>query len=321
MNVIRIHSFGGPEVLSLDELSLPQPGPGQARVRVQAAGVNFMDVYQRIGLYKLTLPLGLGAEGAGVVEAVGPDVSEVKPGDRVVWTGLQGSYADYLLAPAARLVALPEAVSFETGAAVLLQGLTVQYLVRSTFPIQPGHRVLIHAAAGGVGLLFVQVARKLGATVYGTVGSREKARLVQEMGADAAIVYTETDFVAEVKRLTGGQGLHAVYDSVGKDTLEKSLQCLAPRGMLISFGQASGAAAPVDVLTLSTLGSLYLTRPVLAHHVATRAELLARSQDLFSWLAEGLQVRIDSTFPLAQAADAHRRIESRASIGKILIKP
>jgi len=321
MKAVRIHRHGGPEVLALDELEPPEPGPGQARVRLLAAGVNYMDVYQRDGLYKVSLPLTLGNEGAGVVDAVAPGVSEVRVGDRVAYSSAQGAYAQYAVVPSWQLVSLPPAISFETGAAVMLQGLTAHYLTHSTFPIHRGQRVLIHAAAGGVGLLFIQIAKHLGATVYGTVGSRAKADLALAAGADAAIVYTEQDFAAEVRRLTGGAGVHAVFDSVGRDTFAGSLQCLAPRGMLVCFGQASGPVGDIDLLGLGRTGSYFFTRPVLAHHIANRADLSGRAQDLLGWVARGeLQVRIDSVYPLDEAAEAHRRIESRASTGKILLR-
>lgn len=322
MKAVRVHKCGGSEALVLEELPLPEPGPGQARVRVKAAGLNYIDVYQRTGLYPLGTPFTPGQEGAGVVDAVGEGVAEVQVGDRVAYAMAAGSYAEYAVVPAWRLVRLPGDVSFETGAAIMLQGMTAHYLSHSTFPLREGHRILAHAAAGGVGLLLVQIAKKRGATVYGTVGTQEKARLVRDAGADAAILYTEVDFAEEVRRLSGGEGVHVVYDSVGQATFEKSLKCLAPRGYLVSFGQSSGKLPPVDTQVLSAHGSLFLTRPTLAHYTLTREELTGRAGDLFAWIAGGqLQIRIDSTFPLERAADAHRRIESRQSAGKILLIP
>lgn len=322
MQAIRVHTVGGPEALVWEEVPMPQPGPGQARVRMHAVGVNFIDIYHRTGLYPLGTPFTPGQEGAGVVDAVGEGVTEVQVGDRVAFAMHGGAYAEFALVPAWKLVPLPAEISFELGAAIMLQGLTAHYLTHSTFPLRPGHRILVHAAAGGVGLLLVQAAKRLGATVYGTVGSAEKAALIQELGADAAILYTETDFVAEVRRLTGGEGVDAVYDSVGQATFLNSLKCLAPRGYLVSFGQSSGRIPPFDLQLLSAHGSLFLTRPSLGHYMRTREELTARSRDLFAWVTDQqLAVRIDSTFPLAEAAAAHRRLEARESAGKILLKP
>lgn len=321
MKAIRVHGPGGPEALTWEEIPTPEPGPGTARVRVEVAGVNYIDVYHRTGQYNLSLPFIPGQEGAGVVDAVGPGVTEVQVGDRVAWANAAGSYAEYAVVPAAKLVPLPAGIGTEVGAAIMLQGMTAHYLAHSTFPLRPGHRALVHAAAGGVGLLLVQIAHRLGATVYGTVGSPEKADLVRKAGADAAILYTQADFVAEVQRLTGGQGVDVVYDSVGQATFAGSLKCLRPRGYLVLFGQASGKVAPVDPQTLAAGGSLFLTRPTLGSYLLTREELLGRCQDLFNWVqARELDVRIDSTFPLERAGDAHRRIESRASSGKILLR-
>jgi len=320
VKAIRVHEPGGPEALRLEEVPVPSPGPGQALVRVKVAGVSFIDVYHRTGLYRMPLPFTPGMEGAGVVEAVGEGVTEVRPGDRVAWAMHPGAYAEYAVVPADKLAPLPDEVSCEAGAAIMLQGMTAHYLACSTFPLAPGHRALVHAAAGGVGLLLVQVAKRRGAVVYGTVGSPEKARLVLEAGADAVILYREVDFAEEVRRLTGGAGLHVVYDSVGRTTFEKSLKCLAPRGYMVSFGQSSGTVPPVELATLAAHGGIFLTRPSLAHYILTREELLGRARDLFQWLAAGeLKLTYDSTFPLAEAAAAHRRIESRQSTGKILI--
>ncbi|MHB0886395.1 MAG: quinone oxidoreductase family protein [Bacillota bacterium] len=321
MKAIRLHQYGGPEVLQCDEIPIPEPGPGQVRVKFEAIGVNFHDTYTRSGLYQVTLPHTTGIEGAGVVDAVGPSVTEVKVGDRVAH-GLAGATGgEYGLADVAKLVPVPAAVSAETAAAVMIQGLTAHYLAGDTFPVQPGHRVLIHAAAGGTGRLLVQIAKRRGATVYGTVGSPEKAELARAAGADEVILYNQTDFVAEVQRLTNGQGVDAVYDSVGQDTFMGSLRSLAPRGMLVSFGQSSGAVAPLPPLALIT-GSYYLTRPHLKDYTRTREELLRRSTELFEWIAAGqLDVRIDSRYPLTEAAEAHRRLESRRATGKILLLP
>ncbi len=320
MRAVRIHEYGGPEVLRVEEVPTPTPGPGQALVRVEAVGVNFIDIYQRRGLYPLELPVALGQEAAGVVEAVGPEVQEVRPGDRVVFSNVQGAYAEYVLAPAWRLVPIPDGVTSEQAAAVLLQGMTAHYLTHSTYPIKPGDVVLIHAAAGGTGQLLVQMAKRRGARVIGTVSTEEKAELAREAGADHVIFYHE--FQNEVKRLTDGQGVHVVYDSVGRDTFERSLDCLRLRGMLVSFGQSSGPVGPVDPLVLSQKGSLFLTRPVLWHYTATREELLWRAGDVLNWVRNGeLRVRIDRTFPLSQVAEAHRRLEGRQAHGKLLLVP
>ena len=322
MKAVRIHEHGGPEVLRYEEVPLPEPGRGEARIKVEAAGVNFTDIYNRIGLYKGTLPYTLGSEAAGVVDAVGPEVTEVKPGDRVAYAMHLGAYAEYVVVPAWRLVPLPPAIDGRTAAAVILQGMTVHYLTHSTYPLKPGETVLVHAAAGGVGRLLVQVAKRLGVRVIGTVSSEEKARLAREAGADEVILYTKEDFEEAVKRATGGRGVDVVYDSVGKTTAEKSLNCLRPRGYLVLFGNASGAAPPIDPLTLMAKGSLYLTRPTLTHYAGNREELLARARAVFDWVAsEQVKVRIAKTFPLAEAAEAHRALEGRGVAGKILLLP
>ena len=322
MRAIRVHEFGGPEALRLDDIPVPEPGPGEARVKIEAGGVNFIDIYQRRGQYRGGLPLILGQEAAGSVEAVGPNVAGVKPGDRVAYASVQGSYADYAVVPAWRLVAVPAAIGAQPAAAVMLQGMTAHYLLYSTYPLKRGETALIHAAAGGVGLLLVQLAKRLGARVLGTASTDEKARLAREAGADEVVVYTHTDFEAEVKRLTDGKGVEVVYDSVGRDTFDKSLNCLRPRGCLVLFGQSSGPVPPLDPQVLNAKGSLYLTRPTLAHYTAERAELLQRANDLFGWMAAGaLKVRIDKTFPLAAAADAQRYLESRQSTGKLVLSP
>lgn len=322
MHAIRIHATGGPEALRYEELPQPRPGAGQVLVRVAAAGVNYIDTYHRSGLYPLALPATLGQEGAGTVEALGPEVTSLALGDRVAWTGVPGSYAEYVLAPADRLVIVPQALTLEQAAAAMLQGMTAHYLACTTYPLQPGQSCLVHAAAGGVGLLLVQIAKLRGARVIGTVSTSAKAELAREAGADHVIRYTEEDFEAEVKRLTDGAGVQVVYDSVGRATFEKSLNCLARRGMLVLFGQSSGPVAPFDPQILNQKGSLFLTRPSLAHYIATRQELLARAGDVLGWIAGGqLKLRIHATYPLSRAADAHRDLESRATSGKLLLIP
>jgi len=273
MKAIRVHHYGGPEVLSYEDIPLPEPGPGEARVNIEAVGVNYIDTYHRTGLYPGVLPLTLGVEGAGVVAAVGPDVSDLRVGDRVAYALTQGSYAESAVVPAWKLVTLPAAIDFHLAAAAILQGMTAHYLTHSTYPLKPGDTALIHAAAGGMGLLLVQMAKQRGARVIGTVSTEEKAALARAVGADEIILYTHSDFEAEVKRLTDGQGVNVVYDSVGRTTFAKSLNCLKPRGYLVSFGQSSGPTPPFDPLLLSAKGSLFLTRPTLTNYTATRAEL------------------------------------------------
>jgi NADPH2:quinone reductase len=323
MHAIRIHETGGPEVLRYEEVPLPNPGPGQARVKIAAAGVNFIDIYVRSGQYPAQLPMTLGQEAAGVVDAVGPEVNEVRVGDRVALAPQPGgAYADYAVVPAARLVPVPEGVDLPVAAATMLQGMTAHYLSHSTYPIQAGDTVLVHAAAGGVGGLLVQLAKRRGARVIGTVSTEEKAEEARAAGADAVILYTQTDFAAETRRLTGGAGVHAVYDSVGRDTFAGSLDSLRVRGMLVLYGQSSGAVAPLDPQVLNAKGSLFLTRPTLAHYAAERGELLQRAGDLFGWIAAGeLQVRIAKTFPLAEAAGAQTYLASRQAKGKVLLLP
>ena len=322
MRAIRVHAFGGAEVLQYEEAPLPVPGPGEARVKIEAAGVNFIDIYHRTGRYQGQLPMVLGVEAAGVVDAVGPQVTEVQVGDRVAYAMQQGTYAEYAVVPAWKLVPLPDAIDIRQAAAVMLQGMTAHYLTHNTYPLQPGETALVHAAAGGVGLLLVQIAKRRGARVIGTVSTEEKAALARQAGADEVIRYTEQDFEAETRRLTGGAGVHVVYDSVGKATFGKSLNCLRPRGYMVLFGQSSGAVAPFDPQLLNTKGSLFLTRPSLGHYIADRKELLWRAGDLFAWIAAGeLNVRIDQTFPLAEAAEAHRSMEGRKTKGKVLLIP
>ncbi len=322
MQAIRIHAFGGPEVLRLDEVPTPEPGPGEARVRLEASGVNFVDIYFRTGSYRGSLPLTLGQEGAGVVEAVGAGVTEVQPGDRVVYSNAQGSYATRQVVAAWKLVQIPANIDTQVAAAVHLQGLTAQYLAESTFPLKPGDTALVHAAAGGVGGLLVQLAKRRGARVLATVGTQAKVEQARAAGADEVIVYSQSDFAAEARRLTGGRGVDVVYDSVGKDTFDKSLDSLRPRGCLVLYGQSSGAVPPMDPQTLNGKGSLFLTRPTLAHYTATRAELLHRTQELFDAISAGeLDVRIARTFPLAEAAAAHTFLASRQALGKVLLIP
>jgi NADPH:quinone reductase len=322
VKAIQIHETGGPEVLRLEEVPDPQPGPGEAVVRLEAIGVNFIEVYQRTGLYRSPLPFTPGGEGAGRVVAVGRDVSGVKPGDRVASTSLRGSYAELARVPVDKLVPVPDEVETSVAAAVLLQGITAHYLATSTYHLAQGSWCLIHAAAGGVGLLLCQIAKARGARVIGTVSTEEKAALATQAGADHVVLYTRQDFVSEARRLTGGHGVEVVYDSVGKTTFEGSLNSLAPRGMLVLFGQSSGPVPPVDPQVLNTKGSLYLTRPTVTHYTASSSELLTRARDLFAWLEAGkLQVRIDRTYPLADAAAAHRALEGRETKGKVLLLP
>jgi len=306
--------------MQLVEVADPQPGPKQALVRLHAAGVNFIDVYFRMGLYKADLPLSLGSEGAGVVEAVGPDVTEVAPGDRVAYAMARGSYAQYAVVPASQLVKIPAHLDFPMAAAALLQGMTAHYLTHSVYPLKSGDTCLVHAAAGGAGGLTVQMAKMLGARVFGTVSTEEKAQIARDHGVDEAILYTQQDFEAEVKRLTGGRGVDVVYDSVGKTTFEKSLNSLRPRGTMALFGQSSGSVPPFDPNILNGKGSLFLTRPSLGHYVATPQELAWRAGDVLGWIDSGrLKLRIDRTYPLADAATAHRDLESRKTSGKLVL--
>ena len=322
MKAIRIHQLGGPDVLRYEDIPTPTPGRGQALVKIEAAGVNYVDVYHRTGLYKQSVPLTLGTEAAGVVAAVGPDVRDVSVGERVAYQGVGGAYAEYAVVPADRLVPLPDGISMKDGAAAMLQGMTAHYLTHSTFPLRAGQAALVHAAGGGVGQLLVQIAKRLGARVIGTAGSEEKLRLAREAGADEVIAYREVDFAQETRRLTDGRGVDVVYDSVGKETFEGSLNSLRPRGYLVLFGQSSGPVGPFDPQALNAKGSLFLTRPTLVHYIATREELVWRSDELFRWMRDGsLRVRIDRTFPLAEAADAHRYLEDRQTKGKVLLIP
>ena len=320
MKSIQVKVVGGPENIEMVETPKPAPGPKQALVKIAASGVNFIDVYYRIGLYKADTPIALGNEAAGTVEAVGPDVTEVAPGDRVAYAMARGSYADYALVPAWQLVKIPGHVDFTAAAAAMLQGMTAHYLTHSTYPLKNADTCLVHAAAGGTGGLIVQMAKMLGARVLGTVSTGEKAKIAREHGADEVILYSQQDFESETRRLTGGRGVDVVYDSVGRTTFEKSLGSLRPRGTLALFGQSSGAVQPFDPSILNTKGSLFLTRPSLAHHVLTREELLWRAGDVLSWIDAGkLKLRIDRTYPLAQAAEAHRALEGRHTTGKLLL--
>jgi NADPH2:quinone reductase len=321
MQAVRIHQPGGAEAMRVDTVPVPRPGAGEALVRLEAAGVNFIDVYKRTGLYKVPLPSTLGEEGAGTVVAAGEGVADVRVGDRVAWAGAMGAYAEYAVVPAARLVPLPGGVSATLGAAVMLQGITAHYLAASTYPLREGDRCLVHAAAGGVGLLLVQIAKRRGAFVVATAGSDEKAELARAAGADEVIVYTRDDFTAETRRITDGRGVHVVYDSVGKTTFLPGLDLLVPRGMMVLFGQSSGPVDPVDPQLLNQKGSLFLTRPTMGHYIATRDELLWRTGELFAWIAAGeLSVRVGAEFPLAEAAEAHRALEGRRTTGKVLLR-
>jgi NADPH2:quinone reductase len=322
VKLVRVRAHGGAEVLQVEEAEVPHAGPGQALLRIEAVGVNFVEIYHRTGLYKMAVPFTLGTEAAGTVEAVGPGVTTVRPGDRVASVNVLGAYAEYALAPADRLVPLPDKVSARQAAAVLLQGVTAQYLTTSTFPLERGQTCLVHAAAGGVGLLLCQMAKRAGARVIATVSTEAKAALAREAGADDVILYTQADFETEVKRLTAGAGVHVIFDSVGRTTFAKGLNCLVPRGMMVLFGQSSGPVEPLDPQVLAQKGSLFLTRPTVVHHTATRAELLERAGQVLGLVASGaLAVRIGHEFPLTQAAEAHRDLEGRRTTGKVLLIP
>jgi NADPH:quinone reductase len=320
MKAVYIEQTGGPEVLQYGDQLKPQPAPGQALVRIAAAGVNFIDTYHRTGLYKLPLPAILGGEGAGTVEAVGDGVTSLKPGDRVAWGTVRGAYAEYIAAPADQLVKVPDGVELRDAAAVMLQGMTAHYLTHSTFALKQGHTALIHAAAGGTGRLLVQMAKIAGARVIGTAGSAEKAAVARQAGADEVILYREQDFAAETRRLTGGAGVDVVYDSIGASTFLKSMDSLRPRGMMVTFGNASGPVPAIEPLLLSQKGSLFLTRPTLAFYVATRQELEWRAGDLFRWIAEKkLTLRVEHVYKLSEVAQAHRDLEGRKTTGKLIL--
>lgn len=322
MKAIQVSQTGGPEVLALVDAPEPKPKPNEAVVQVKAAGVNFIDVYFREGRYPAQLPFINGQEAAGVVTEVGGEVKTFKPGDRVAYTGALGSYAEFAAVPESRLVKIPDSLEFEQAAAAMLQGMTAHYLLHSTYKLQAGETALIHAAAGGVGLLLVQMAKKIGAHMIGTAGTQEKAQLALDAGADECIVYTEADFEAETRRLTDGKGVNVVYDGVGKATFEKDLNVLVPRGYLVLFGGSSGAVPPFDLITLSQKGSLFVTRPTLVHYTATRKELEWRASDVLGWIADGeLKLRIHKTYPLVEAPQAHRDLEGRRTTGKLLLIP
>jgi NADPH2:quinone reductase len=322
MKAIRIHKTGGPDVLQLDDIPAPEPGAGELLLDVEAAGLNFIEVYQREGLYQRPLPFIPGSEAAGVVHAVGPGVTEFEPGDRVMSSSVKGSYAQRAIVPADRAVLIPDGVTTKQAAAVSLQGMTAHYLATTTFPLRAGDRCLIHAAAGGVGLLLCQMAKARGAFVIGTASTPEKRELARAAGADEVIDYTTEDFAAEARRLTNGEGVNVVYDSVGKTTFDKSLDALARRGMLVLFGQSSGPVPPLDPQILNRKGSLYLTRPKLEDYTSTREELLARASEVLGWVESGaLTVRIGAEFPLDRAPDAHSALEGRKTTGKVLILP
>jgi NADPH2:quinone reductase len=322
MKAILIQQTGGPEVLQVADLAIPQPKPNEAVVKIAASGVNFIDTYQREGRYKVPVPFVLGQEGAGVVASVGAEVKSLKQGDRVAWASVLGSYAEYAAVPEERLVSVPTGVSDQQAAAAMLQGMTAQYLIYSTFPLKRGQTALVHAAAGGVGQLLVQMAHDLGARVIATVSTDEKADLARKAGADEVILYAKVDFEVETKRLTNGHGVDVVYDGVGKTTFEKGLNVLRPRGMMVLFGGSSGAVPPFDLIQLAQKGSLYVTRPTLAQYIATSEELRARSSAVFKMIAEGrLKLRIEHIYPLSEAARAHRELEARKTTGKLLLIP
>jgi NADPH2:quinone reductase len=322
MKAIRVHTPGGPEVMKLEDVPEPKPGAGQALVKLEAAGVNYIDVYFRSGAYKAPLPLIPGLEGSGTVTQVGEGVKDLKAGDRVAYTGIAGSYAQMNVCPADRLVKLPDKLSFRDGAAAMLQGMTAHYLTRSTYPLKSGDTCLVHAAAGGMGLLLTQLGKMFGASVIGTVSTDEKAALAKQAGADHVILYTKQDFAAEVKRITNGRGVDVIYDGVGVTTFEKGLTCIRPRGVMALYGAASGPVPPLDLQLLNVNGSLFVTRPSLNHHIASREELVQRSGDVLGWIRDGkLKLRVETTFPLDKAGEAHRALEGRKTTGKLLLIP
>jgi NADPH:quinone reductase len=322
MKAIQVQKFGGPEVLTLVDIPVPKPKPNEAIVKVAAAGVNFIDVYIREGIYPSALPFLIGQEASGVVSEVGADVKTIKPGDRVAYTGIRGSYTEFAPVPADRLVLLPSGITEQQAAAAMLQGMTAHYLVHDTYPLKKGEIALVHAAAGGVGLLLVQMAKNIGARVIATVGTEEKAKLAREAGADDVILYTQQDFEAETKRLTDGKGVHVIYDGVGKTTFDKDLEVLRPRGYLALFGAASGAVPPFDLGKLAQKGSLFITRPTLVHYMATHEELQQRASDVLTMIAKGkIKLRIEHIYPLKDVQQAHRDLEGRKTTGKLLLIP
>ncbi|MFN3325560.1 MAG: quinone oxidoreductase family protein [Bryobacteraceae bacterium] len=322
MKAIRVHQVGGPEQLQYDEIPTPQPGSGQVLIKIAAIGVNFIDIYFRTGLYKAEPPVTLGMEASGTVEAVGPDVTGLAAGDRVAYCSVPGAYAEYAVVPARQVIKIPAKLDSQSAAAAMLQGMTAHYLTHSTFALKEGDTALVHAAAGGAGRLIVQMAKMLGARVFGTVSTEEKAVVAREAGVDEAIIYTRQDFLAEVKRLTDGRGVEVVYDSVGAATFDKSIDSLRPRGMMVTFGNASGPVPPLAPLLLSQKGSLFLTRPTLAHYTATREELEWRAGDVLEWVCSGrLKLHIERTYPLKDAAQAQRDLEGRKTTGKLLLIP
>ena len=323
MKAIRVNEQGGPEVLSYEDVEVPEPGPGEARIKLAAAGVNYIDTYQRSGAYSVKTPFTLGSEGAGEVEAVGEGVEDISPGDYVAFAGVPGAYAEQIVAPVERLVPFNVTmVEARVAAAIMLQGMTAHYLTHSTFPLQEGQTALVHAAAGGVGLLLCQMAKMRGATVIGTVSTEEKAELARGAGADEVILYTEQDFVEETNRITGGEGVDVVYDSVGKTTFDGSLDCLRTRGYMVLFGQSSGPVPPLEIQTLNQKGGLFLTRPSLVQYTVTREELLWRAESLFSWIGQNnLEVRIGGAYALSDAAQAHEDLEGRKTTGKLILLP
>jgi len=322
MKAVVVTKTGGPEVLEYKDVPKPELKPNQALVEIKAAGLNFIDVYFREGRYPTPLPFVVGQEAAGVVSETGAEVTDVKVGDRVAYSGLQGSYAEFAAVNADRLVNIPDGVSFEQAAALMLQGMTAHYLVKSTYPLKAGETLLVHAAAGGVGQLLVQMAKMIGAEVIATAGTEEKIQIAKQAGADHVILYTKEDFEAETKRITGGKGIHVVYDGVGKSTFDAGLRCLRPRGYMVLFGGASGAVPPFDLIKLSQMGSLFITRPTLGHYIATREELEWRANDVLGWVASGkLKVSIGQTYKFSDATQAHRNLEARKTTGKSLLLP
>jgi NADPH:quinone reductase len=322
MKAIQIQKVGGPEVLTLADIPAPKPKPNEAVVKISAAGINFIDCYFREGRYPATLPFVAGQEASGIVSEVGSEVKSFKPGDRVAYTGIPGAYAEYAAVPEDRLVRVPSGITDQQAAAAMLQGITAHYLVHDTYPLKKGETALIHAAAGGVGLLLVQMAKNIGARVIGTVGTEEKAKLAREAGADEVILYAQQDFETETKRLTDGKGVHVIYDGVGKTTFDKDLNVLRLRGYLVLFGASSGPVPPFDLIKLSQKGSLFITRPTLAHHIATHEELQHRATDVLSMISKGkLKLRIEHIYPLRDAQQAHRDLEARKTTGKLLLIP